>query len=48
MSNAYEMLRLEALAQPIAIDGLLGFIKKRKVIVMVRFLSRLVGTFRQR
>jgi len=48
MSNAYEALRLEALAQPIAIDGLLGFIKRRKVLVMVRFLSRMAGMFRLR
>jgi hypothetical protein len=48
MSNAYEMLRLEALAQPVAIDGLLGFIKKRKVLVLVRFLGLLAGIFTRR
>jgi hypothetical protein len=48
MANAYETLRLEALAQPVAIDGLLGFIKKRKVLVMVRLLSLLAGMLKRR
>jgi len=33
------LLRLEALAQPVAIDRLLRFIKKYVVLVMVKLIS---------
>lgn len=39
MSIAYTILRLEALAQPIAIDRLLRFIKKARVLVQIKFIS---------
>jgi hypothetical protein len=39
MPIAYIIPRLEALAQPIAIDRLLGFIKKRLVLVMTQLIS---------
>jgi hypothetical protein len=39
MPIAYTILRLEALAQPIAIDRLLRFIKKRVVLVMTQLIS---------
>ena len=39
MPITYIILRLEALAQPIAIDRLLRFIKKRVVLVMTQLIS---------
>jgi len=39
MPIAYIILRLEALAQLIAIDRLLRFIKKRVVLVMTQLIS---------
>jgi len=40
MPIAYQLLRLETLAQPIAIDGLLGFIKKLKKKVKVLLMAQ--------
>ena len=48
MPVAYQLLRFEALARPIAIDGLLRFIKKRKVLVLAKFVGALAGIFSRR
>jgi len=39
MPIEYTLLRLEALAQPVAIDHVLRLIKKRVLLVMVQLIS---------
>jgi hypothetical protein len=39
MPIEYTILRLEALAQPVAIDHVLRLIKKRVLLVMVQLIS---------
>ena len=48
MSVTYQLLCIEALAQPIAIDRLLGFIKKRKILLACQFMGLVTGLFARR
>ena len=45
MTDAYRMLCLEALARPIAIDKLLIFIKKLKVLIMYQVAGLAASIF---
>jgi hypothetical protein len=48
MSYAYRLLCLEALAQPIAIDKLLIFIKKLKALIIYQVAGLMAGIFGRR
>ncbi len=48
MSVAYQLLCIEAFAQPVAIDDLLGFIKKRKVLLAYQFVGLVARLFARR
>jgi len=43
MPVCYQLLCLDALAQPIAIDHALRFIKKRKILLKVQFIGLLAS-----
>jgi hypothetical protein len=48
MADAYRLLCLEALAQPIVIDKFLIFIKKLKALIMCQVAGLMAGIFGRR